>query len=75
VRVEVVFERNTSCISYLQGDARHIFRHTGPFSCVVQTHVSIQGKPSMLEAGALVHCFPVKTDLVFERDTSFKPKI
>jgi hypothetical protein len=72
VRVGVVFEKNTSCKSYFPVDARCISRHIGPFSCVVGTHESLQGKPSLLAAGALVHCFPVRIDLVFERDTSFK---
>jgi hypothetical protein len=75
VRVEVVFERNTSCKSYFQRVERRIFRHIAPFTSVVETQVSLQGKTSMLEAGELVLGFPVRTELVFERNTLCKSKV
>jgi hypothetical protein len=52
VRLELVFERNTSCESYIQGGDRLCLLQIGLFSWVEETHVSLQTTPSVLEAGA-----------------------
>jgi hypothetical protein len=43
------------------------------FSWVEETHLSLQRKPSMLEAAAFSIFFPVRIELVFERNASWKP--
>jgi hypothetical protein len=52
------------------GGERLILLHILLFSCIGETHLSLQGKPSLLEAAAFEHCYPVRMELVFERNTS-----
>jgi hypothetical protein len=70
--IELVFEKNTSWKSQFHCEERLILFHLGLFTKFEETQVSLERKPSVLEAGASSNSFPVRIDLVFERSTSSK---
>jgi hypothetical protein len=47
VKIELVFERNTSCKSEYQGGEMYILLEKVVFSLVEETHVFVGRKPSM----------------------------
>jgi hypothetical protein len=49
-----------------QGGDRISLVQIGLLSRIEETHVSLQGKPSMLDAAVLAHCFPVRIEFIFE---------
>jgi hypothetical protein len=53
-----------------QGGENLIWFQIGPSSSFEETHVNIQRKPLVLEAGVSTTLFPVRIDSVFERNTS-----
>jgi hypothetical protein len=57
VSIEVAFERESS-FQLLQGRYRLGLIEIGWFSCVEDAHVSLEGKPTMLEAAACSTFFP-----------------
>jgi hypothetical protein len=55
-----------------QGGERLILLKIGLLSLVDKIHVSLETKPSVLEAAASRTLFPCEIELVFERNTSCK---
>jgi hypothetical protein len=58
VRIELVFERNTSSHWSFQGGRMLMLLQTGLFRWVEETYIYLERKPSMLEAGASSTFFP-----------------
>jgi hypothetical protein len=58
VSVQSVFERNTSCNLGLQDEDRFSLFQIDLFSWIEETEVSLQRKPSMVEAAASSTLFP-----------------
>jgi hypothetical protein len=58
VRIELVFERNTSCKSEFSSWRNAHFVQTELYSQVEEKHVSLERKSSVLEAGASKTLFP-----------------
>jgi hypothetical protein len=71
-RIELVFERNTYCKHSFQGGERVILFKIGLSSKVEETHVFLKRQPHVLEAGESSTLFPVRIELVVERNTSCK---
>jgi hypothetical protein len=69
VRIELVFKGILPENHSFQGGERLILFQNGLFSRVEEMHISLQRKPSTLEAAASSHCFPLRVELVFERNT------
>jgi hypothetical protein len=72
VSIEVVFERNTLANHSFQFRLWLMLLWIGLFSWVEETHVPLQRKPSCWKLHHLAHYFPVRTVLIFERNTSWK---
>ena len=66
----IVFGRKIPANLTFQGGDHLIFSQIGLFLQGDVTHVSLKRKPSVLEAGAFTHCFPVRLELLFERNPS-----
>jgi hypothetical protein len=72
VRIELVCARNTSCnLGFSSGDRLSLFQ-IGQFSWVDETHVSLERNPFVIEAVATSTLFPVRIELVVQRNTSCK---
>jgi predicted hydrocarbon binding protein len=70
VRVELVFERNTSCNSCVSGGDRLCWLQTGIFRGIEETHVSLQRKPSVVEAAACSTLTPCENCVSFGKNIS-----
>jgi hypothetical protein len=66
MRVELVFERSTSCTLCFSSRDKLILFQTGLLSRTEKTHVSLEGKAFMLEGGAFSTLFSLRTELVFK---------
>jgi hypothetical protein len=58
VRIDLVFEGNSSCKHRFQDGVMPSLLQKGLLSWVEKTHVSLQWKPSMIEAAASSTLFP-----------------
>jgi hypothetical protein len=75
LKIELVYERNTSCKSQFSGGDQVILFQKGLSSLDEETHKSHERKPSVIEAGPSDILFTCQNWLVFERNTSCKSEI